>query len=539
MIGNYYTLAHLAERFDSELTSRRILSVFTQERGRLTVQIEDAPFLIISCHPRLNTLFLDHRFTRARKNTLDLFTACHGNVIRHVSIDPGDRIINFRLDSGDLLQARFFGPRANVFHMHGNGDVVGSFRKKGYTAETVRPASQRQPDNLLTIVSDESAGSVLKSFFPLLGSLLVKEALSRASVPPSTGWNALGEDAIALIVRSLEEIHQDLRNVRPVVYTTERGRSFSLIPLRQFGDAQVEDYDDINDALRSVVAGEKPRRAKESPKALLSKQIEALLAKAERAEVAIMNDLDGASRAMDYERFGKLLLSALHAVPQGAAEAELADEQGTVSVPLEPALSANANAQRYFDKAKRSRTARRENERRLADLQERTVLLRSLQRDLMTLESDREFSGFQSEHAAALETLGLTVQQQAALQRPFRTFHVDGGFEVWAGKNSKSNDELTMKYAKPNDIWFHARGAGGSHVVLRTNSAAGDPTKNAKLQAAAIAAHYSKLKGAGLVPVAMTRRKYVRKPKGSPPGTVLIEREEVLLVRPGLPANSQ
>ena len=72
-------------------------------------------------------------------------------------------------------------------------------------------------------------------------------------------------------------------------------------------------------------------------------------------------------------------------------------------------------------------------------------------------------------------------------------------------------------------------------MVLKVGSAGGEPGKRAKEQAASIAAYYSKMKGANMVPVAFTRKKYVRKPKGAPPGTVVIEREEVLLVQPSLP----
>ena len=119
---------------------------------------------------------------------------------------------------------------------------------------------------------------------------------------------------------------------------------------------------------------------------------------------------------------------------------------------------------------------------------------------------------------------------------PFRIFTVDGGFEVWAGKSSKNNDELTMKFAKPNDLWFHARGAAGSHVVLKVNTGKGEPSKKAREQAASIAAYYSKMKNAKQVPVAMTEKKFVRKPKGAAPGSVAVERDKVIFAEPALPA---
>jgi predicted ribosome quality control (RQC) complex YloA/Tae2 family protein len=109
---------------------------------------------------------------------------------------------------------------------------------------------------------------------------------------------------------------------------------------------------------------------------------------------------------------------------------------------------------------------------------------------------------------------------------------------VWAGKSSENNDLLTLRHAKPNDLWFHARGAGGSHVVLRVGTGSGEPGKRARHQAASIAAYYSKMRSAGTVPVAMTRRKFVRKPRGAPPGTVALEREEVLFVPPQLPVEA-
>jgi predicted ribosome quality control (RQC) complex YloA/Tae2 family protein len=112
---------------------------------------------------------------------------------------------------------------------------------------------------------------------------------------------------------------------------------------------------------------------------------------------------------------------------------------------------------------------------------------------------------------------------------------VEGGFEVWAGKSSENNDLLTLHHAKPNDLWFHARGSSGSHVLLKVGSGKGEPGKKAKEQAAGIAAYYSKMKNAKMVPVAMTEKKYVRKPKGAPPGTVVLEREKVVFAEPSLP----
>ena len=106
---------------------------------------------------------------------------------------------------------------------------------------------------------------------------------------------------------------------------------------------------------------------------------------------------------------------------------------------------------------------------------------------------------------------------------------------MWVGKSSANNDLLTTKYAKPNDLWFHARGASGSHTVLKISGRSEPPPKEAIRQAAGIAAYYSKMRNAANVPVAYCERKYVRKPKHVPEGTVHLEREEIIFVQPRLP----
>ena len=173
-------------------------------------------------------------------------------------------------------------------------------------------------------------------------------------------------------------------------------------------------------------------------------------------------------------------------------------------------------------------------EKYLRKMKEKASSLRHLLSQLPPLASRGDLHTFMDEQRVELERAGIGKKRETE-HLPFRTYTVEGGFEVWAGKNGESNDLLTMKHAKPNDLWFHARGASGSHVILKVNTAPGEPGKKARAQAAAVAAYYSKMKKSRLVPVAMTLRKYVRKPKGAPPGTVVLEREEVIFAEPKLP----
>jgi predicted ribosome quality control (RQC) complex YloA/Tae2 family protein len=105
---------------------------------------------------------------------------------------------------------------------------------------------------------------------------------------------------------------------------------------------------------------------------------------------------------------------------------------------------------------------------------------------------------------------------------------------VLAGKTEEDNDRLSLKLARPDDLWFHVRGMPGSHVVLQGPEGE-EPARALREQAAAIAAWHSKARAGGVVAVSCTRARYVTKPRGAPPGTVQIRKETVLKVRPAIP----
>ena len=113
-------------------------------------------------------------------------------------------------------------------------------------------------------------------------------------------------------------------------------------------------------------------------------------------------------------------------------------------------------------------------------------------------------------------------------------YELDGGYQVLAGKTDVENDFLSIKFASPNDYWFHVRGMPGSHVILRIGEKE-EPTKDIIKQAAAVAAYHSKARSGGVVPVSCTRAKHVTKARGDKSGTVHIRKEIVLKVRPAVP----
>jgi len=122
-------------------------------------------------------------------------------------------------------------------------------------------------------------------------------------------------------------------------------------------------------------------------------------------------------------------------------------------------------------------------------------------------------------------------KQQTAPRLPYREFAL-GKDKLWVGRSSRDNDELTLRYARPQDIFFHVHGAPGSHVILKRDSKDVALDRDTITLAAQVAAYFSKAKHAGLVPVVYAEARFVRKPRKAPAGTVSVEREKTIMVRP-------
>jgi predicted ribosome quality control (RQC) complex YloA/Tae2 family protein len=315
----------------------------------------------------------------------------------------------------------------------------------------------------------------------------------------------------------------------------------SLIPLRGYAENRYESFPNIAAAIQRFVSTARASSAFVNEKEQIAAWLEKEEKKTTQTRVKIASELAEQDRRADYELFGKLIMAHLHELRKGLKTVMLEDtlslnaHPSGITIPLDPSLSPVANAEKYFEKAKKAKGAFAESLERVKNLDGRLSTLRMLIGELADISSGEALREFHRSYTTHLQLLGYATAKEKENLPPFRIFTVEGGFQVLAGKSSENNDMLTTKYAKPDDLWFHCRGSSGSHVVLKVHSAHGEPSKAAIHQAASIAAYYSKMKNASSVPVAMTEKKFVRKPKGAPAGTVVLEREKVLFVEPKLP----
>lgn len=204
-----------------------------------------------------------------------------------------------------------------------------------------------------------------------------------------------------------------------------------------------------------------------------------------------------------------------------------------LEIVLDPALSPAENAQRYFSRYQKAKRATNIIPKQREIVARESEYLQQLLFDLETADSRPEIDAV----AAALSALRGNNQPKSTKKHPKitkagqpRRYTSPDGFTVWAGRNAGQNHRLTFGKAAPNDIWLHARGVPGAHVVIAT--AEGEPPESTLEWAAGVAAYFSKRRSEAWVEVIVTRKKHVRAIKGAPPGMVSVRREKTVRIAP-------
>ncbi len=275
----------------------------------------------------------------------------------------------------------------------------------------------------------------------------------------------------------------------------------------------------------------------------LVSRIKKEIARIERIDAEARDAQARKEEVHELRRMGELILANLQRIKKGQKEVELEDiyspEAAVIEVKLEPHLTPHENAELYFKKARKL-------ERRLKILADKAAStrvslekLRSLLNRVVSANDSHELKSIEEAlpEIAPSEKRRQIAQDEKALKLGInpRRFIVEDGWLVLVGRSARENDILTHRYATPSDIWFHARQAQGAHVILRREKKKAQPSRGAILQAAAIAAYYSKARTSKHVPVSYAEKRYVKRVRRAPAGTCVMLREKVVFVDPALP----
>ncbi|AGP38748.1 NFACT RNA binding domain-containing protein [Sorangium cellulosum] len=288
-------------------------------------------------------------------------------------------------------------------------------------------------------------------------------------------------------------------------------------------------------------------------KAALARAVKARRAALERRAEAVRGDLGRLGSVARLQKTGQLLLAQGARVPRGAAKALLDDWEtgGKLEVALDPARPAKAQAEAFFAKARRYQRGEAVMRARLAETERALEAIAALEADVAAAEARPEALEPLAQRARSLGVARADIAGAGAAlagepgaaggargpragrtapRRPFHAYRSASGAAILVGRGAEDNDALTTKHARPHDLWLHAKGVAGSHVVVPLPKGASCPAE-VLVDAATLAAHFSDARGEAVCEVSYVPRRYVRKPRGAAPGAVVFDREKVIAVR--------
>jgi predicted ribosome quality control (RQC) complex YloA/Tae2 family protein len=255
-----------------------------------------------------------------------------------------------------------------------------------------------------------------------------------------------------------------------------------------------------------------------------------------RRILGMEEDLDKARRYESYRRYGELLKAHLAHVQKGQDRVTVEDyfdpELTSITIPLDPAKTPTANMHDYFQKHRKFLGAETEIRPRMEAAERERSQLREeidrIRRGEWQPPASREPSMNQGHTKPAHHKD--RPEQATRRQGPFRRFTSVDGHPIYVGRNAQENEELTHRFAQGDDLWLHARGVPGSHVVVRLPKGIEPPIETLK-DAATLAILYSDFKKSGKGDVIYTRKKWVKKAKGSAAGTVTVTQERAIFLQ--------
>src|SRR5690606_11917241 len=239
-------------------------------------------------------------------------------------------------------------------------------------------------------------------------------------------------------------------------------------------------------------------------------------------------------KAEKYKLLGELLTANMYAITRGDKEIEVTDyyseDNDTIKIPLNPQKTPSENAQSYFSKYQKAKNAVTYVEHEIEKANKEIAYFDSL---LQQIESAAP-KDLQEIREELIEEGYLKNKQQKGNKKSkpakpaIEHYQATDGTEILVGKNNKQNDYLTNKLAARDDIWLHTKDIPGSHVIIRSKQ----PTQETILEAATIAAYFSKAKNSSSVPVDYTLVRHVKKTNGSKPGFVIYDNQQTVYVTP-------
>lgn len=564
------TVASLKAELDKELTGMHIQKISQPESDELLLTFKGNSAqkrLLLSASASLPLVYLTEQ---NKPGPLTAPNFCmllrkHLTSGRLLSVtQPGlERILIFtvehRNELGDLcrkrLIAELMGKHSNLIFCDEEDRVIDSIKHISSSVSSVRevlpgrayfiPETTKKADPLVTEASafcdairsvPESAAKAIYGSFTGISPVMATELCFRADADADRPAAALSEEALQRLAAVFTEQMNAVREERfsPVLYETKgEPVEFSALPLTQFRDYEETEFSSISELLRTYYAAKaaytRIRQKSSDLRHIVTTAYERTVKKYDLQQ----KQLKDTEKREKYRTFGELLTAYAYQIHGGEKQFDTVDYHTgkEIEIPLDPTLSPNENAQKYFA---RYQKLKRTNEALTVQLKETETEKEHLESVLMSLdlaEQEEDLLPIRTELIEAGYIRKRSGDRKAKDKSKPYHYRTKDGFDLYVGKNNFQNDELTFRLANGNDWWFHAKKMPGSHVILRSGGK--EIPDRVFEEAAALAAYYSKGRGGEKVEIDYVKRKEVKKTPGTPPGYVIYYTNFSMTVSPG------
>lgn len=512
MHQNYYFLKQVTKALEPNVTGMYLAECYSQRGDEVVLAFTDGRkdfYIKAVLSPGFSSLAFPEEQAKPKRFFVNLFKEAFDKEVVGVRQYLNERSFEIQLKENYSLVFQFFGRRSNILLVKEN-EILSSYKKNNQTVLEHRDRAIDQTKEAFM-----ASGGDLKLLFPTFG----KKVLT---------WLADQSYEAGSLERKWEIITQMFQQLNKEEYFVEQEND---LPVLTFFPATKEGKK-FNDPLKAVTyftieylkqQGEGQLREK------ITKTLNSQLVKLENYIQKGEQKLQVLQQGLGYREMADIIMANLHQINPHVKRVELFNfyNNKQVEIPLKKDLSPQKNAENYYRKAKNQQL---EVENLKANISQKSEKVKTIQKLLKEVATQPDY--YHLRKWAKVNSF-LEEQQNKTKEKPFKEFEVDG-FTVYVGKNAANNDLLTLKFASKEDLWLHAKDVSGSHTVIKIPAGKKIP-KHTLETVAAIAAYYSKRKTESLCPVIYTPKKYVRKRKGAPAGQVVVEREQVVLVKPSLP----
>jgi len=445
------------------------------------------------------------------------------------------------------LAAEIMGKHSNLILLDGSGKIIDAIKRIDASESSVRltlpgvtyalPPSQGKLDITISPVSELLPRLNANPELPLEKRLLTH---LQGCSPLICRELAFSGETPEGVVRALEKVSLALSQPpTPWMITDPDGKplDISFMDITQYGSAAASvAFENFSALLEGFYAQRDRQNRMKIKTAGLLKTVQTARDRTARKLGFQRQDLQKSADRAGLRIKGELINAHLNSIPKGAAFCEVPDyydDMNLLRIALDPRLSPAQNAQHYFKAYRKACTA----EQMLIGLIEKgeqeLIYLDSVLEAIGRATGERELSEIREELCGQGRLRAQKGHKKLPASLPPFEFVSDDGFTVLVGRNNRQNDLLSLKFARGKDIWLHAKGLPGAHVIVVSHGA--DVPEGTLLLAAQLAAGHSRARDSAQVPVDYTFAKQVKKPAGAKPGMVTYNQHKTLYVTPRKP----